>query len=126
MQVYVVGDIGIQEELDLKGYQHIGGPADKDHIVELKPGYALPHDHNVSQVLHCPSKYVAMRCKHLQYVFCCFSNAKSSKRIELLTVCLAALECLFAGYGDSNILSYSTYQRTDEHVDAGWCGRSWI
>lgn len=48
MQVYVVGDVGIQEELDLKGINHIGGPADKDQIVELKPGYALPHDHDVS------------------------------------------------------------------------------
>lgn len=48
MQVYVVGDVGIQEELDLKGINHIGGPADKDQKVELKPGYALPHDHDVS------------------------------------------------------------------------------
>lgn len=48
LQVYVVGDVGIQEELDLKGINHIGGPADKDQVVELKPGYALPHDHDVS------------------------------------------------------------------------------
>ena len=47
-QVYVVGDVGIQEELDLKGINHIGGPADKDQVVDLKPGYALPHDHDVS------------------------------------------------------------------------------
>lgn len=45
--MYVVGDVGIQEELDLKGIKHIGGPADKDQVVELKPGYALPHDHDV-------------------------------------------------------------------------------
>lgn len=42
-----MGDVGVQEELDLKGLQHIGGPADKDQVVELKPGYALPHDHDV-------------------------------------------------------------------------------
>ena len=53
LQVYVVGDVGIQEELDLKGYQHTGGPADKDQVVELKPGYALPHDHDVSFETHC-------------------------------------------------------------------------
>ena len=45
--MYVVGDVGIQEELDLKGINHIGGPADKDQVVDLKPGYALPHDHDV-------------------------------------------------------------------------------
>ena len=48
LQVYVVGDVGIQEELDLKGIDHIGGPADKDQVVELRPGYAMPHDHDVS------------------------------------------------------------------------------
>ena len=46
-QVYVVGDVGIEEELDLKGIAHIGGPADAGKQVELKPGYALPHDHDV-------------------------------------------------------------------------------
>jgi len=50
--VYVVGDVGIEEELDLKGIQHIGGPGDKDQVVDLKPGYALPHDHDVS-CYHC-------------------------------------------------------------------------
>ena len=48
IQVYVVGDVGIEEELDLKGIKHIGGPADKDQVIDLKPGFALPHDHDVS------------------------------------------------------------------------------
>lgn len=47
LQVYVVGDVGIQEELDLAGYDHFGGPEDGGKVVELKPGFALPHDHNV-------------------------------------------------------------------------------
>ena len=54
MQVYVVGEVGIQEELDLKGIAHIGGPADADKKIELKPGFALPHDHDVRPAL--PSK----------------------------------------------------------------------
>ena len=54
----MVGDVGIQEELDLKGINHIGGPADKDQIVELKPGYALPHDHDVSRVKSSPSESI--------------------------------------------------------------------
>ena len=37
-----------QEELDLKGIKHIGGPADGDKKVELKPGMLLEQDPDVS------------------------------------------------------------------------------
>ncbi len=47
-QVYIIGDVGIEEELDLLGIQHMGGPADNDKKVELKPGYAMPFDKDVS------------------------------------------------------------------------------
>ncbi|KAK9832335.1 hypothetical protein WJX74_006874 [Apatococcus lobatus] len=50
-KVYVIGDVGILEELDLKGYQYIGGPADNDKKIELSPGYALEHDHDVQAVI---------------------------------------------------------------------------
>ncbi|KAK9795912.1 hypothetical protein WJX73_010326 [Symbiochloris irregularis] len=50
-KVYVVGDVGIQEELDLHGYQHFGGPEDAGKVIELKAGYALPHDENVGAVI---------------------------------------------------------------------------
>ena len=43
-----MGEVGIQEELDLKGIAHCGGPADADRKIELKPGFALPHDEDVS------------------------------------------------------------------------------
>ena len=46
-QVYVVGEVGIQEELDLKGISHIGGPADAGKEITLSPGFALPHDPDV-------------------------------------------------------------------------------
>lgn len=29
-KVYIVGEVGVQEELDLLGFQHLGGPEDKD------------------------------------------------------------------------------------------------
>ena len=48
-QVYIIGDVGIQEEMDLLGIQHTGGPSDNGKVVELKPGYAMPHDKDVSQ-----------------------------------------------------------------------------
>lgn len=50
-KVYVIGEDGIGEELDLKGISHCGGTADKDKKVELKPGYALPHDDDVGAVV---------------------------------------------------------------------------
>ena len=46
-QVYVIGDVGILEELDLHGYQYFGGPEDGSKKVELSAGYAMPHDENV-------------------------------------------------------------------------------
>ena len=49
-QVYIVGEIGIVEELELKGIQHIGGPEDADKKIELKPGFALPHDESVRRL----------------------------------------------------------------------------
>ena len=40
--------VGIQEELDLKGIAHIGGPADAGKKVELTPGMLLEQDKDVS------------------------------------------------------------------------------
>lgn len=45
-----MGDVGIEEELDLLGIQHLGGPGDADHKVELKAGYAMPHDSEVELI----------------------------------------------------------------------------
>ena len=59
MQVYVIGDVGIGEELDLLGINWFGGPDDAGKTIELKAGFALPHDENVSQsaVPECVVKY---------------------------------------------------------------------
>ena len=40
--------MGIQEELDLKGIRHLGGPADAGLKVELTPGLRLDQDPDVS------------------------------------------------------------------------------
>lgn len=57
-KVYIVGEVGIQEELDLKGIKHCGGPADADKKIELKAGYALPHDDDVWSFLpHTPISF---------------------------------------------------------------------
>lgn len=54
----MIGDVGIEEELKVKGINYMGGPSDGDQKVELSAGYALPHDPDVSphehQVTVCP------------------------------------------------------------------------
>lgn len=50
-KVYVLGDVGIEEELDLKGIAHIGGPGDAEKKVELTPGTFLEHDKDVAAVI---------------------------------------------------------------------------
>lgn len=59
--MYLLGDVGIEEELDLKGISYLGGPGDADYKVELKSGYAMPHDPDVtlsSNPLPFPSAFV--------------------------------------------------------------------
>jgi hypothetical protein len=43
-KVYIIGEVGIEEELDLIGVPWIGGGSDAGKKIELKSGYALPHD----------------------------------------------------------------------------------
>ena len=50
-KVYVVGHAGIQDELDLAGIQHIGGPADGCKTVDMGPGGTLQVDPSVRAVV---------------------------------------------------------------------------
>lgn len=50
-KVYVVGEVGIQEELDLIGVEHFGGPEDAGKQPDMGPGCALPHDPDVGAVI---------------------------------------------------------------------------
>lgn len=44
-----MGEEGIQQELDLKGIKHIGGPEDGKKTVSLSSGTFMEHDHDVSE-----------------------------------------------------------------------------
>jgi len=50
-KVYIVGEVGIEEELDLIGVPWLGGCADAGKKIELKSGYAMPYDENVGAVI---------------------------------------------------------------------------
>ena len=47
-QVYVIGEVGICEELDNVNIKWTGGPEDKGKEIELKSGFFLEHDKDVS------------------------------------------------------------------------------
>ena len=54
--------MGIQEELDLKGIRHLGGPADAGLKVELTPGLRLDQDPDVSATPPPPPIKLAVVC----------------------------------------------------------------
>ena len=49
--VYIIGEVGIEEELDLIGVPWIGGSLDAGKKITFKSGYALPYDKNVGAVI---------------------------------------------------------------------------
>lgn len=50
-KIYVIGEVGICEELDLIGVPHIGGPADSDKAPDMGPGGRLEVDEDVGGVI---------------------------------------------------------------------------
>eukprot|EP00569_Conticribra_weissflogii_P002447 CAMPEP_0171343036 /NCGR_PEP_ID=MMETSP0878-20121228/16101_1 /TAXON_ID=67004 /ORGANISM="Thalassiosira weissflogii, Strain CCMP1336" /LENGTH=374 /DNA_ID=CAMNT_0011845885 /DNA_START=47 /DNA_END=1171 /DNA_ORIENTATION=+ len=50
-KVYVIGEVGIQEELDLIGVDHFGGPEDGGKKPDMGPGCKLDHDPDVGAVV---------------------------------------------------------------------------
>ncbi|KAH0462814.1 hypothetical protein IEQ34_010389 [Dendrobium chrysotoxum] len=50
-KVYVIGEDGILKELELAGFQYLGGPADGEKKIELKPGFLMEHDKDVGAVV---------------------------------------------------------------------------
>ncbi|EIE26103.1 2-phosphoglycolate phosphatase [Coccomyxa subellipsoidea C-169] len=71
-KVYIVGEVGIQEELDLKGIRYCGGPDDADKKIDLKPGYALPHDEDVGAVVVGFDRH--LNYYKIQYATLCISE----------------------------------------------------
>ncbi|KAL0910580.1 hypothetical protein M5K25_021578 [Dendrobium thyrsiflorum] len=53
-KVYVIGEEGILEELELAGYTSIGGPEDGKKTIQLRPNFLFEHDKNVCYSLYLP------------------------------------------------------------------------
>lgn len=68
-KVYVVGEQGIELELDLAGVDHIGGPADGQKSIDLAPGHLMEHDHDVGAVVVGFDRYI--NYYKLQYATLC-------------------------------------------------------
>ncbi|OAY84879.1 Phosphoglycolate phosphatase 1B, chloroplastic [Ananas comosus] len=52
------GEDGILKELELAGFQYLGGPEDGDKKIELKPGFLMEHDESVGAVVVGFDRYV--------------------------------------------------------------------
>jgi len=50
-KVYLIGQDGICQELDLLNIPYIGGPGDSDKVITLGPGAKIKHDHDVGAVI---------------------------------------------------------------------------
>eukprot|EP01041_Mallomonas_annulata_P001201 gene1201-2336_t len=50
-KVYIIGDVGIGEELDLLNIPHFGGPADSNKVIKLGPGVRVDQDPDVGAVI---------------------------------------------------------------------------
>ncbi|KAJ1442871.1 phosphoglycolate phosphatase [Ochromonadaceae sp. CCMP2298] len=50
-KVYVIGQEGIGQELELLNIPFIGGPADSDKVIKLGPGMCVEHDKDVAAVI---------------------------------------------------------------------------
>lgn len=50
-KVYIIGQDGIGEELDLLNIPHTGGPADSDKVIKLGPGVKVEHDEDIGAVI---------------------------------------------------------------------------
>uniref|UniRef100_A0A7S2V044 Phosphoglycolate phosphatase n=1 Tax=Fibrocapsa japonica TaxID=94617 RepID=A0A7S2V044_9STRA len=71
-KVYVVGEVGIQEELDLIEVDHFGGPQDAGKEVVLGPGVAMEHDKDVGAVVVGFDRYINYH--KIQYAQLCINE----------------------------------------------------
>lgn len=57
-KVYVIGEEGISEELELAGFSSLGGPEDGKKAVQLRPNFLFDHDKSVGAVVVGLDQYI--------------------------------------------------------------------
>jgi len=78
-KVYILGERGIQEELDIIGVPWIGGEGDATKTIELTSGYALPHDSDVGAVIVGFDRFI--NYYKIQYAQLCINENPGCKFI---------------------------------------------
>ncbi|XP_020599023.1 phosphoglycolate phosphatase 2 [Phalaenopsis equestris] len=68
-KVYVIGEEGILEELELAGYTGLGGPDDGKKTIQLRSNFLFEHDKNVGAVIVGLDQYI--NYYKLQYATLC-------------------------------------------------------
>ena len=116
-KVYILGERGIQEELDLIGVPWIGGEGDATKTITLTTGYALPHDHNVGAVIVGFDRFI--NYYKIQYAQLCINENPGcqahtfSKVLSTVPSSLACTRALtFENAGASLLPRTSTLSRT--------------
>lgn len=78
-KVYIIGEVGIPEELDLIGVPYIGGPDDAGKQPDMSAGGRLEHDHDVGAVIVGFDRYV--NYYKIQYAQLCINENPGCKFI---------------------------------------------
>ncbi|GAQ83287.1 2-phosphoglycolate phosphatase [Klebsormidium nitens] len=68
-KAYIIGEVGIQKEMDIAGISHLGGPEDGQKTIDLSPGVMMEHDHDVGAVVVGFDRY--LNYYKLQYATLC-------------------------------------------------------
>jgi phosphoglycolate/pyridoxal phosphate phosphatase family enzyme len=71
-KVYIIGEVGICDELDLIGVPYIGGPADAEKQPDMGSGGCLDHDSDVGAVIVGFDRYI--NYYKIQYAQLCINE----------------------------------------------------
>lgn len=78
-KVYVIGEIGIPEELDLIGVPYLGGPVDSEKQPTMSAGGRVEHDHDVGAVVVGFDRFI--NYYKIQYAQLCINENPGCKFI---------------------------------------------
>lgn len=78
-KVYVIGEVGITDELDLVAIPHIGGPADSEKQPNMSKGGHVDHDRDVGAVIVGFDRYI--NYYKIQYAQLCINENPGCKFI---------------------------------------------